>query len=322
MMDIQMANNLDEHVAVLDDRLPEPETDVARVAWSAIRDYVRARYGLSDEVIQLLSDESLESGRFNEFLSYIDSVRAYADLVDSATSWLVADVLVALYDREKARLERLSGASVSESDVLESILNHVGPIYGISSVDTAYQYYHLARRFPADKRLPGKTFRFYLDAYRLERSALVKSGQIVGYGQHVLPADDSEGAKDPMLDIIQNSTSKRQLAERIMRDVAGEDAYLMISDGSSHRILLAIDGEESVMDELFSDLGGGVWTVSAFVRWFERMLGTGRFGDMDESGALPLTIAVGDIVLSFRVSMVRKTVRLELQSCVFGGEES
>jgi hypothetical protein len=159
-MDIQVANNLDEHVAVLDDRLPEPETDVARVAWSAIRDYVRARYGLSDEVIQLLSDESLESGRFNEFLSYIDSVRAYADLVDSATSWLVADVLVALYDREKARLERLSGASVSESDVLESILNHVGPIYGISSVETAYQYYHLARRFPADKRLPGKTFRF------------------------------------------------------------------------------------------------------------------------------------------------------------------
>jgi hypothetical protein len=305
--------------ADLDERLPEPESDVARVAWSAIRNYVRANYGLTDDVLNLLSRESLESGLFNEFISYIDSVRAYADIVESATSWLVADILVALFDRERAALESEFGTKVSESDVLESILNYIGPIYGITSVETAYQYYHLARRFPPEKRIPSKSFRFYLDAYRLERSALVKSGQLTGYKQEALDVYSEDRSKDPVLDIIQDSSSKRQLTERIMREVAGEDAYLMISDGSSHRILFVIDGEEEQLDFLFADLGRGVWTISAFVRWLERTLKSERFGSF-EDGAVPVTIAVGDMVLSFKLSMVRKTLRLDLVNVVVGGE--
>jgi len=305
----------------LDDRLPQPENDIARIAWSAIKNYVRANYGLTNEVLGLLSKDSLESGLFNEFVSYIDNVRAYADIVESATSWLVADILVALFDRERASLEAEFGAKVSDSDVLESILNYIGPIYGISSVETAYQYYHLARRFPPEKRMPSKSFRFYLDAYRLERSALVKSGQLTGYNQDALDVYSDDRSKDPVLDIIQDSSSKRQLTERIMREVAGEDAYLMISDGSSHRILFSIDGEEDQLDFLFADLGRGVWTVSAFVRWLERMLKSDRFGSFDD-GAVPMTIVIGDMVLSFKLSMVRKTLRLDLVNAVIGGVDS
>jgi hypothetical protein len=305
----------------LDDRLPQPESDVARIAWSAIRNYVLANYGLTEDVLGLLSRESVESGLFNEFVSYIDSVRAYADIVESATSWLVADILVALFDREREALESEFGGKVSESDVLESILNYIGPIYGITSVETAYQYYHLARRFPPEKRIASKSFRFYLDAYRLERSALVKSGQLTGYNQDALDVYSDDRSKDPVLDIIQDSSSKRQLTERIMREVAGEDAYLMISDGSSHRILLSIDGDEDQLDFLFSDLGRGVWTVTAFVRWIERMLKSDRFGSFD-GGEVPVTIAIGDMVLSFKLSMVRKTLRLDLVNLVVGGDGS
>jgi len=266
-MEIMTKPNSGVEMAVidLDDRLPQPENDIARIAWSAIKNYVRANYGLADEVLNLLSKESLESGLFNEFVSYIDSVRAYADIVESATSWLVADILVALFDRERAVLEAGLGAKVSDSDVLESVLNYIG------------------------------------------------------HNREALEVYSDDRSKDPVLEIIQDSSSKRQLTERIMREVAGEDAYLMISDGSSHRILFSIDGEEDQLDFLFADLGRGVWTVSAFIRWLERMLKSDRFGSFDD-GAVPVTIAIGDMVLSFKLSMVRKTLRLDLVNSVVGGE--
>jgi len=64
-----------------------------------------------------------------------------------------------------------------------------------------------------------------------------------------------------------------------------------------------------------------VWTVSAFVRWLERMLKSERFGSF-EDGGVPITIAVGDMVLSFNLSMVRKTLRLDLVNSVVGGADS
>jgi hypothetical protein len=106
-----------------------------------------------------------------------------------------------------------------------------------------------------------------------------------------------------------------------LKTVAGEDAYLMISDGSSHRILFAIDGDSEQLDFLFADLGRGVWTISAFVRWFERMLKSERFGSFGD-GFVPVTIAIGDMVLSFKLSMVRKTLRLDLVDVLVGGGSS
>jgi hypothetical protein len=85
--------------------------------------------------------------------------------------------------------------------------------------------------------------------------------------------------------------------------------------------LFSIDGEEDQLDFLFADLGRGVWTVSAFVRWLERMLQSDRFGSFDD-GAVPITIAVGDMVISFKLSMVRKTLRLDLINSVVGGADS
>ena len=300
-------------VAIEDVDLPEGVSDVQRLARDVTLRYAHGVYDLGDDVLRLVRDYHVDSG-LNEFLGYIDRLRTYAGVVASATSWLVADLVHVLFEHERERLSaELGGVRVSDDDVLESVLTYLSPIYGLKSVSTAYRYLQVARRFPPDKRLKDKSFVFHFRAYELERAALDHSGRLPGYRDRSLPYDETD--EDPVLRAIAESRNRLELSDAIARHVGLEDAYLILTDSGSGRILCTLDVLDELGDRLFAELGRGTHSLSAFVRWLSRLVAASS-----EEGSQAFTLALGDAVLYGRFESDGKRLRVFIESAVLGGD--
>lgn len=213
-------------------REPTPETLVETL----IADYREERYGVEQAIEPLLQTDNLEPIAL--IFNQIEQLRQESETLMSVSSWLIADLLKALYDHYK-RIH----PDWNTTTIIEALYNFVNAeTFRSYSENTIFQYIRVAEQFPPQTR-KGLSFTLCFDSVIGRR-----------YAEKIAPSEASEISNEQFLEIVRDVNekggSRKELSEQLLRRLSGIGYPFLLMDGANHRVALAIDASPQALQTL------------------------------------------------------------------------
>lgn len=212
----------------------EPTTET--LVETLIEDYREERYGIDQTIEPILQTNNLEPIAL--IFNQIERLRQESETLMSVSSWLIADLLKALYDHYK-RLH----PDWNTSTIIEALYNFVNTDTLRSySENTIFQYIRVAEQFPPHAR-KGLSFTLCFDSVIGRR-----------YAEKIASIDSSDTSDEQFLEIVRDVNekggSRKELSEQLLRRLSGVGYPFLLMDGTNHRVALAIDASPQALQTL------------------------------------------------------------------------
>ncbi|MEM0504072.1 MAG: hypothetical protein QXT58_05120 [Archaeoglobaceae archaeon] len=204
---------------------------------SLIEDYREERYGIERAIEPLLEANNLEPIAL--IFNQVERLRQESETLMSVSSWLIADLLKALYDYYK-RLH----PDWNTTTIIEALYNFVNAdTFRSYSENTIFQYIRVAEQFPPHAR-KGLSFTLCFDSVIGRR-----------YAEKIASSEASSTISDEKFleivrDVNERGGSRKELSEQLLRRLSGIGYPFLLMDGINHRVVLAIDASPQALQTL------------------------------------------------------------------------